>query len=112
MIEVPILATVRQGGKSTTGYRSALRMYLGAYALWREERSRGGGLLCLTQPVCGSSTAATGAVPRRWRARGARHRTSTPGSCVSGSGAPSGTCSTSSASACSSAANTSTCSSA
>lgn len=41
VIEVPILATVRRGGKSTTGYRSALRMYLGAYGLWREERARG-----------------------------------------------------------------------
>jgi glycosyltransferase involved in cell wall biosynthesis len=43
VIEVPILATVRQGGRSTTGYRSALRMYLGAYALWRQERARGEG---------------------------------------------------------------------
>jgi glycosyltransferase involved in cell wall biosynthesis len=41
VIEVPILATIRQGGKSTTGYGSALRMYLGAYQLWRRERSRG-----------------------------------------------------------------------
>jgi glycosyltransferase involved in cell wall biosynthesis len=38
VIEVPILATVRQGGKSTTGYRSAYRMYVGAYELWRESR--------------------------------------------------------------------------
>ena len=43
MIEVPILATVRHGGRSTTGYRSALRMYVGAYRLWQRERSRGGG---------------------------------------------------------------------
>jgi glycosyltransferase involved in cell wall biosynthesis len=42
VIEVPILATVRHGGKSTTGYRSALRMYIGAYRLWQLERSRGG----------------------------------------------------------------------
>ena len=36
MLEVPILATERHGGRSTTGYRSALRMYRGAYALWRQ----------------------------------------------------------------------------
>ena len=39
IIEVPILATVRYGGRSTTGYGSALRMYLGAYRLWRAQRS-------------------------------------------------------------------------
>lgn len=35
MLEVPILSTIRHGGKSTTNYRSALRMYVGAYQLWR-----------------------------------------------------------------------------
>lgn len=40
LVEVPILATVRYGGKSTTGVGSAVRMYLGAFALWRERRPR------------------------------------------------------------------------
>jgi glycosyltransferase involved in cell wall biosynthesis len=35
MIEVPIFSTRRRGGKSTTGYRSAVRLYWGAFALWR-----------------------------------------------------------------------------
>lgn len=35
MLEVPIFSSRRYGGKSTTNYRSALRMYLGAYSLWR-----------------------------------------------------------------------------
>jgi glycosyltransferase involved in cell wall biosynthesis len=35
IVEVPILASVRRGGKSTTGYRSALRMYRGAWQLRR-----------------------------------------------------------------------------
>lgn len=39
MIEVPILATERHGGRSTTGYRSALRMYVGAFELRRELRA-------------------------------------------------------------------------
>lgn len=38
LVEVPILATVRYGGKSTTGLGSAVRMYLGAVGLWRERR--------------------------------------------------------------------------
>jgi glycosyltransferase involved in cell wall biosynthesis len=38
VIEVPILATERHGGRSTTGYRSALRMYLGAFELRRQLR--------------------------------------------------------------------------
>ena len=36
LIEVPVLATVRHGGKSTTNYRAAVRMYWGAYALARK----------------------------------------------------------------------------
>ncbi|HEU5372047.1 MAG TPA: glycosyltransferase [Gaiellaceae bacterium] len=40
LVEVPILATVRYGGKSTTGLGSAVRMYVGAFALWRERRPR------------------------------------------------------------------------
>jgi glycosyltransferase involved in cell wall biosynthesis len=38
VIEVPILATERRGGRSTTGYRSAVRMYLGAFELRRQLR--------------------------------------------------------------------------
>jgi glycosyltransferase involved in cell wall biosynthesis len=41
LIEVPILATVRHGGESTTSYRSALGMYVGAYKLAREFRDGG-----------------------------------------------------------------------
>ena len=36
VVEVPVLATQRHGGKSTTNYRSAIKMYTGA---WRLERS-------------------------------------------------------------------------
>jgi glycosyltransferase involved in cell wall biosynthesis len=39
VIEVPILATTRYGGRSTTGYRAASRMYVGAYRLWRRHRA-------------------------------------------------------------------------
>jgi glycosyltransferase involved in cell wall biosynthesis len=39
MLEVPILSSRRQGGRSTTGYGSALRMYWGAYQLWRAGRT-------------------------------------------------------------------------
>jgi glycosyltransferase involved in cell wall biosynthesis len=35
LIEVPVLTTIRHGGKSTTSYASALRMYAGAVALRR-----------------------------------------------------------------------------
>jgi glycosyltransferase involved in cell wall biosynthesis len=35
VIEIPILATTRVGGKSTTNYESALKMYYGALALDR-----------------------------------------------------------------------------
>jgi glycosyltransferase involved in cell wall biosynthesis len=35
LVEVPILATTRRGGKSTTNYASAARMYLGAYRMRR-----------------------------------------------------------------------------
>ncbi|MHB1536964.1 MAG: glycosyltransferase family 2 protein [Acidimicrobiales bacterium] len=40
IIEVPSLVTVRHGGSSTTGYRSALRMYRGAWSLRQQRRSR------------------------------------------------------------------------
>jgi glycosyltransferase involved in cell wall biosynthesis len=40
MIEVPILSAVRHGGKSTTSYGSAVRMYLRALQLWRETRQK------------------------------------------------------------------------
>lgn len=35
MLEVPIFSSRRHGGKSTTNYGSAIKMYTGAYALWR-----------------------------------------------------------------------------
>lgn len=35
MIEVPIFSSRRHGGRSTTNFRSALRLYWGAFALWR-----------------------------------------------------------------------------
>jgi glycosyltransferase involved in cell wall biosynthesis len=38
VLEVPVFVTRRQGGTSTTGYKSAVRMYTGAYQLWRESR--------------------------------------------------------------------------
>lgn len=39
ILEVPIYSMSRHGGKSTTNYSSAIRMYLGAYQMWKE-RSR------------------------------------------------------------------------
>jgi glycosyltransferase involved in cell wall biosynthesis len=41
MIEVPIFSARRHGGKSTTNYGSALRMYAGAYRLFRTLRRSG-----------------------------------------------------------------------
>lgn len=38
VVEVPIFSNRRQGGTSTTNYSSALRMYAGAYRLWRGVR--------------------------------------------------------------------------
>jgi glycosyltransferase involved in cell wall biosynthesis len=35
VVEVPIFSTRRHGGKSTTNYRSALKMYWGAFEMWR-----------------------------------------------------------------------------
>lgn len=43
MVEVPVVSTRRHGGSSTTNYRSALRMYWGAYSLWRELQAVGPG---------------------------------------------------------------------
>ena len=40
LIEVPIFGNRRQGGSSTTNYRSAVGMYTGAYRLWRATRGR------------------------------------------------------------------------
>jgi glycosyltransferase involved in cell wall biosynthesis len=40
LIEVPIFGNRRQGGSSTTGYKSAVGMYVGAYRLWRSTRGR------------------------------------------------------------------------
>ncbi len=38
MLEVPVFSTRRHGGKSTTRYGSALRMYSGAFQMWRQMR--------------------------------------------------------------------------
>jgi glycosyltransferase involved in cell wall biosynthesis len=35
VIEVPLLSYRRHGGKSTTNYRSALKLYWGAFEMWR-----------------------------------------------------------------------------
>jgi glycosyltransferase involved in cell wall biosynthesis len=40
MIEVPIFSVRRHGGRSTTNYGSAFRMYWGAYDLWRTMQAR------------------------------------------------------------------------
>lgn len=40
VIEVPIFSTRRHGGKSTTNYHSALKMYWGAYKLWRSLQNK------------------------------------------------------------------------
>ncbi len=40
MIEIPIFSTRRHGGKSTTNYRSAFKMYIGAVRLARAGRGR------------------------------------------------------------------------
>jgi len=42
MLEVPVFSVRRHGGRSTTGIRSAVRMYVGAYALWSDARRRAG----------------------------------------------------------------------
>ena len=36
ILEVPVLSTRRHGGKSTTNYGSAVKMYLGALSLWQQ----------------------------------------------------------------------------
>lgn len=36
MLEVPVLSTRRHGGKSTTNYGSAVKMYVGALQLWQQ----------------------------------------------------------------------------
>jgi glycosyltransferase involved in cell wall biosynthesis len=38
MLEVPIFSTKRHGGKSTTKYGSAFRMYMGCYQMWQKMR--------------------------------------------------------------------------
>jgi glycosyltransferase involved in cell wall biosynthesis len=39
VVDVPVISTPRHGGRSTTRYKSALRMYFGALELRRAERS-------------------------------------------------------------------------
>jgi glycosyltransferase involved in cell wall biosynthesis len=41
MLEVPLFATKRHGGRSTTNYNSAFKMYAGAYRLWQTMRAAG-----------------------------------------------------------------------
>jgi len=36
MLEVPIVSEVRHGGESTTNYASAIKMYWGAFCMWRD----------------------------------------------------------------------------
>jgi glycosyltransferase involved in cell wall biosynthesis len=38
ILEVPVYSCARHGGRSTTKYGSALRMYWGAYRLWRSQQ--------------------------------------------------------------------------
>jgi glycosyltransferase involved in cell wall biosynthesis len=40
LLEVPIFSRGRRGGKSTTTSSSAVKMYWGAYQLWRERRKQ------------------------------------------------------------------------
>jgi len=39
ILEVPIVSTVRHGGESTTNWISAIRMYWGAFRMWRSTPS-------------------------------------------------------------------------
>lgn len=39
VVEVPVMSTKRHGGKSTTNYGSAVKMYWGAYELWKEGKN-------------------------------------------------------------------------
>ncbi|HEY9772557.1 MAG TPA: glycosyltransferase [Planktothrix sp.] len=39
IVELPAICYRRHGGKSTTNYMSALKMYVGAYRLWKENRT-------------------------------------------------------------------------
>lgn len=40
VVEVPVLSTKRHGGKSTTNYNSAFKMYWGVYEMWRQMKTR------------------------------------------------------------------------
>jgi len=40
VIEVPIFTTKRKGGNSTTNYNSAVKMYWGAYKMWRKIKAK------------------------------------------------------------------------
>jgi glycosyltransferase involved in cell wall biosynthesis len=40
VLEVPILSNLRHGGKSTTSHLSALKLYWGAFRMWRELRRK------------------------------------------------------------------------
>lgn len=40
MLEIPTFSPKRHGGASTTAYRSAINMYVGAFRLWRRAKRR------------------------------------------------------------------------
>ena len=40
ILEVPVFSFKRLGGKSTTNYHSAFKLYMGAFELWRENRKK------------------------------------------------------------------------
>lgn len=40
ILEVPVLSTKRHGGRSTTNYGSAIKMYWGAFELWQSMRQQ------------------------------------------------------------------------
>jgi len=40
VLEVPIFCTKRKGGKSTTNYNSALKLYWGVYKMWRDLKAK------------------------------------------------------------------------
>ena len=39
MLEIPVFSQRRHGGRSTTNYATALKLYTGAFQLWRERRA-------------------------------------------------------------------------
>lgn len=50
VLEVPIYSLLRHGGRSTTNYRSAARMYFGAYQLWCDMKKGTDAFVNFTSP--------------------------------------------------------------